>query len=77
MTGVISGWDLEKLFDTGQQRFGLVLDVIKNHCFYILVTQSFTNSVKVPAVLTVHIHGRIAQKLLNLLLEFSWIDVLV
>jgi len=67
--GVISGWDLEKLFDTGQQRFGLVLDVIKNHCFDILVTQSFANSVKVFAVLTVHIHGSIAQKMLNPLLE--------
>ena len=69
VTGVISGWDLEKLFDTGQQRFGVVLDVIKNHCFDILVTQTFTNCVKVAAVLTVHIHVRIAQKMRNLLLK--------
>ena len=77
MTGVVSGGDLEELFDAGQQRFGLVLDVVKNHFFDILLTQALTNRIKVPAVLTVHIHGRIAQKLLNLLLEFSWIDVLV
>ena len=69
VTGVISGRDLEKLFDTGQQRFGLVLDVIKNHCFDILVTQSFANSIKVSAVLTVHLHGRITEKMLNPLLE--------
>ena len=69
VTGVVSGGDLEKLFDAGQQRFGLILDVIKNHCFDILVTQTFTNGVNVVAVLTVHIHGRIVQKLLDLLLK--------
>ena len=70
MTGVISGWDLEKLFDTGQQRFGLVLDVIKHHGFDMLVTQTFTNSVKIPAVLTVHIHSWIVQEMLNLLFKY-------
>lgn len=70
VTGVVSGWDLEKLFDAGQQRFGLVLDVIKHHGFDMLVTQAFANSVKIPVVLTVHIHGRVAQEMLNLLFKY-------
>ena len=69
VTGVVSGGDLEKLFDACQQYFGLILDVVKEDCFGILVTQPFTNCVEVAAVLTVSIHGRITQKMLNLLFE--------
>ena len=69
VTGVVSGGDLEKLFDAGQQCFGLIFDVVKEDCFGILVTQPFTNCVEVAAVLTVSIHGRITQKMLNLLFE--------
>ena len=69
MIGVITGGDLEKLFDAGQQYFGLILDVVKEDYFGILVTQSVTNCVEVAAVLTVSIHGRITQKMLNLLFE--------
>ena len=69
VTGVVSGGDLEELFDAGQQSFGLILDVVKKYCFDILVTQSFTNCVKVAAVLTVQIHVRITQKMRNLLLK--------
>ena len=69
MTGVVSGGDLEELFDAGQQRFGLILDVVKEDCFDISVAQSFANSVKIAAVLTVPIHAGITQELLNLLFE--------
>ena len=69
VTGVVSGGDLEKLFDAGQQYFGLILDVVKEDYFGILVTQSVTNCIEVAAVLTVSIHGRITQKMLNLLFE--------
>ena len=69
MTGVVSCGDLEELFDAGKQRFGLILYVVKNHCFDILVTQSLIDRIKVAAILTVPIHSRIAQEMLNPLLE--------
>ena len=69
MIGVVSSGDSQKLFDAVQKCFGLALDVITNHGFHVLVTQTFPNCVNVSAVLAVEIHVRIAEKMFNLLLK--------